>query len=68
MAPLLPSVVLNIVHHLTVDLAARPLPDTTLLPVPADLEVVMEHLDHTPPMVDTITLEEAMDSRMTTYL
>jgi len=69
--PLHPSVVLpllNMVHHLTVDLAAHPLPDTALLPVPADLEVVMEHLDHRLQMVDTTTLEDATDSRMTTYL
>jgi hypothetical protein len=56
------------VHHLTVDLAAYPLPDTALLQVPADLEVVMEHLDHRLQMVDTTTLEDALDSRMTTYL
>lgn len=70
-APLHPSVVLpllNMVHHLTVDLVEYPLPDTALLPVPADLEVVMEHLDHTLQMVDTTTLEDAMDRSMTTYL
>jgi len=71
MAPLHPSVVLpllNMVHHLTVGLAAYPLPDTVLLPVPTDLEVVTEHLDHTLQMVDTTTLEDAMDSSMMTYL
>jgi hypothetical protein len=71
MTPLHPSVVLpllNMVHHLTVGLAAYPLPDTVLLPVPTDLEVIMEHLDHTLQMVDTTTLEDAMDSSMTTYL
>ena len=69
-APLHPSIVLpllNMAHHLTVDLAAYPLPDTALLPVPADLEVVMEHLDHTLQMVDMTTLEDAMENSMTTY-
>lgn len=66
-----PSVVLpllNMVHHLTVDLAAYPLPDTALLPVPADMEELMEHLDHKLQMVDTTTLEDTTHSRMTTYL
>jgi hypothetical protein len=56
------------VHHLTVDLATYPLPDTALLPVPTDLEIVMEHLDHTLQMVATTTLEDTMDSSMTTSL
>jgi hypothetical protein len=39
-----------------------------LLPVPADLEVLMEHLAHMFQTVDTITLEESTEDKMTIYL
>ena len=70
-APLHLSVVLpllNTVHHLTVDLAAFPLPNTVVLPAPAGLGVPTEQLDHPSQILDMTTLEDAMDNRTTTFL